>query len=291
MGTTSRWSILAVSLLLVFARAGEARNYQTWCKSFATGENLACTTITDYGGSHPYSPGVPPTPYTVPDNTLFNVRYEAGGHEKALFSMFIDSQISTCAKGGNCSFSRGPWETRCIWNSVDSWVCTVTHREAVINQYYLLADFAVRNYRYLAADGSNSPPVITAVPAVSYPENAGSLSNIVDLWFYAGDDRTPKQQLSYAIVSQTNPALVSCSVRSNRYIDCVPQPAVHGFSDVTFSAKDAEGAVTSGTFRITITPAGPSSSAPAVPGLRPGVPPTPAEGAAAPAARAETRTE
>ncbi len=263
-------SILAAVLLLVFAGVAEARNYQTWCKSFATGENIACTTITDYGGSHRYTPGVAPTAYTVPDNVLFNVLYEAGGHEKALFSMFVDAQVSTCTRGADCTFSNGPWQTRCAWNGVDSWVCTITHQEAVINQYYLLADFTVRNFRYLAASGSNNPPIITAVPAASYPENAGSLPDIVDLWFYSGDDRTPKNELRYAIVSQTNPAVVSCSVTANRYLSCTVQPSVHGFSDVSFSAKDAEGALTSGTFRITIVPTGTSPAAPEAPGLRPG---------------------
>lgn len=288
MVKTDFFSLLAAALLLMFAGTVEARNYQTWCKSFATGENIACTTVTDYGGSRRYTPGVAPTAYTVPDNVLFNVQYEAGGHDKALFSMFIDAQVSTCTKGADCTFSNGPWQTRCAWNGVDSWVCTLAHEGAVINQYYLLADFTVRNYRYLAATGSNNPPIITAVPAVSSAENAGSLPNIVDLWFYTGDDRTPKNEILYAIVSQTNPAVVSCSVTANRYISCTVQPSGHGFSDVSFSAKDADGALASGSVRITITPAGPSSAAAEPPGSRPAASPVPPQGAArteAPAAR------
>ena len=263
MGRASVWSILPISLVLVFAftATGDARNYQTWCKSFSTGENLACSTHTDYGGTHSYTPGVAPTIYDVPDNTFFNVRYEAGGHEKALFSMFLDSQVSSCVKGADCSFANGKWATRCVWNGADAWVCTVYYQEAQINQYYLLADYRVRNYRYLALSGSsNSPPIITDVPAMFYPEGTGSLPNIVDLWFYTGDDRTPKQDLTYAIVRQTNPGVVSCSVTSNRYISCSAQASANGFSDITFSAKDASGATTSSAFRITITPANPAPS-------------------------------
>ncbi|MBE0556466.1 MAG: hypothetical protein IH628_04455 [Proteobacteria bacterium] len=261
MGKARRWLILSILYILVsavFTAAGEARNYQTWCKSFSTGENLACSTTTDHGGSYSYTPGVAPRIYNVPDSTLFNVQYEADGHEKALFSLFIDSQVSSCVKGANCNFSNGKWETQCVWNGVDSWVCTIYHQGALINQYYLLADYAIRNYRYLALSGSaNSPPIITAVPAMSYPENAGSLANIVDLWFYTGDDKTPKQDLLYAVTNQTNPGVVSCSVASNRYIDCATQPSANGFSDIIFSAKDAGGAMTSSTFRITINPANP----------------------------------
>ena len=285
MGKANIWSIFSISLVLVFAvtATGEARNYQTWCKSFSTGENLACSTTTDYGGSYSYTPGVVPRIYTVPDNTLFNVQYEAGGHEKALFSLFLDSNVSSCVKGADCNFSNGKWGTRCIWNGVDAWVCTIYYQEAQINQYYLLADYAVRNYRYLALSGSsNSPPIITAVPAMSYPENTGSLPNIVDLWFYTGDDRTPKQDLIYTIVSQTNPGVVSCSVTSNRYISCSTQPSANGFSDIAFSAKDASGATTSSTFRITITPANPSPL-PSAAGAKLTLPLTPARDKITPA--------
>jgi hypothetical protein len=265
MGKAKTWSIISISLILVFAfmGAGEARNYQTWCKSFSTGENLACSTYTDYGGSYSYTPGVAPTIYNVPDNTLFNVQYEAGGHEKGLFSMFLDSQISSCTAGADCTVSNGRWETRCVWNGVDSWICTIYYQEEQINQYYLLVDHSVRDYRYLALSGnSNSAPIITAVPAKTYAENAGSLSNIVDMWFYTGDDRTPKQGMAYSITGQTNPGVVSCSISSNRYINGSTQPSAHGFSDITFSATDAGGATTSSTFRITITPANPAPSIP-----------------------------
>ncbi len=284
MGKEKSWLILSTSLILMFvvAGAGEARNYQTWCKSFSTGENLACSTRTDYGGTYSYTPGVAPTIYNVPENTLFNVQYEAVGHEKALFSMFLDSNVSSCAKGVDCNFSNGKWGTRCVWNGVDAWVCTIYYQEVQINQYYLLADYTVRNYRYLAlGGGSNSPPIITAVPAMSYPENTGSLPNIVDLWFYTGDDRTPKQDLIYAIVSQTNPGVVSCSVTSNRYISCSTRPSARGFSDIAFSAKDASGAATSSVFRITITPANPAPSPSA--GAKPTLPLTPARDKITPA--------
>lgn len=258
--------ILSLSILLVVsvAGSGEAMKYQTWCKSFSTGENLVCSTHTDHGGTHSYTPGVAPTIYEVPDNTLFNVRYEAAEHEKALFSMFLDSQISSCVKGTNCNFSNGKWETRCAWNNLDSWVCTISHQGAPINQYYLLTNYTVRNYKYLALAGNkNSPPIITDVPAMTYPQNAGLLSNIIDLWFFTGDDRTPKQNLIYTVTNQTNPGVVSCAVSSNRYISCSTQPSANGFSDITFSAKDATGATTSSTFKITITAANPTASKPA----------------------------
>ncbi|MBN2437836.1 MAG: hypothetical protein JXL20_04475 [Deltaproteobacteria bacterium] len=288
--------VLSLSLLLLSAsaEAGDTRNYYTWCKSFSTGENLACSTHTEYGGTYSYTPGTAPKIYTVPDNTLFNVRYEAAGHEKTLFTMFVDSNVSSCAKGADCNFSNGKWETRCVWNSVDAWVCTIYYQEAQINQYYLQTDYSVRNYIYLAQSGSsNSPPIITAVRAMSYPENTGYVSKIVDLWFYTGDDRTPKQDLLYTIVSQTNPGVVSCTVDLNRYINCLTQPSANGESDITFSAKDAGGAATSSTFRITITPAkpAPSSPAPAAPGAKFVLPSTPAGVAAAPAAPSDTPSE
>jgi hypothetical protein len=289
MRKAKTWFIISISLMLVSAVAGtgEARSYYTWCKSFSTGENLACSTHTDYGGTFSYTPGTAPTIYNVPDNTLFNVQYEAAGYEKALFSMFVDSNVSSCEKGAACNFSNGKWETRCVWNSVDAWVCTIHYQEAQINQYYLQTDYSVRNYRYLALSGSsNSPPIITAVPAMSYPEDTGYVSKIVDLWFYTGDDRTPKQDMLYTIVSQTNPGVVSCTVDSNRYINCLTQPSANGVSDITFSAKDASGATTSSTFSITITPAKPATS-PSRADAKFILPSTPAEDTPSPAAPVE----
>jgi hypothetical protein len=296
MGKAKTCLIISISFILVFAvtGAGGARNYQTWCKSFSTGENLACSTHTDYGGTYSYTPSVAPTIYNVPDNTLFNVQYEAVGHEKSLFSMFVDSNVSSCIKGANCNFSNGKWETHCVWNNVDAWVCTIYHQGAKINgakinQYWLWTDYVVTNYIYLALTGNkNSPPIITAVPAMSYPENTGSLSNIVDLWFYTGDDKTPKQDLTYAIASQSNPGVVSCSVTSNRYISCSTQPSANGFSDITFSAKDASGATTSSTFSITITPASPAPS-PSAAGAKLTLPSTPAGDTITPATPSETQ--
>ena len=263
MGKIER--VLLISLILIFAfpYMGAARNYQTWCKSFSTGENVACSTHTDYGGNYSYAPGVAPTIYKVPDNTLFNVKYEAADHEKAIFSMYFDAQISSCVKGSNCNLSNGKWGTQCVWNGVDGWVCTVHYQEAQVAQYWLWTNYAVTNYIYLALAGNkNSAPIITAVPAMSFPENAGVLTNIVDLWFYTGDDGM-KKNLMFAVTNQTNPGVISCSVSANRYISCSTQPSANGFSDITFSAKDAGNATTSSTFRITITPANPKASKPA----------------------------
>ena len=284
-------SLLSLSVLLVAVLFGngEARKYQTWCKSFSTGENVACSTHTDYGGTYSYTPSVAPTVYQVPDNTLFNVRYEAPNHQKALFSLFVDSQVSTCRKGSDCGFTNGKWETRCAWNKVDSWVCTICHQGRVINQYYLLSDYVVRNYRYLAPTGNaNSPPIITDVPPLSFKESSDTLANMVDLWFYAGDDHTPKSRLTYAVTNQSNPGVVNCSVTANRYISCSPQPSANGFSDITFSVKDAGGATTSSTFRITITPAGATAAAPEASTLR--IPAPPVGDSPAPAS-AETPPE
>jgi hypothetical protein len=294
MGKVKVSFISSISLILIIAVAGtgEARKYQTWCKSFSTGENIACSTHTEYGGTYSYTPSVAPMIYNAPDNTLFNVKYEAADHEKALFSMFLDPQISSCVKGTDCNFSAGKWETHCVWNNVDSWVCTIYYQEAQINQYYLLADYVVRNYRYLSLAGNkNSAPLITDVPAMSFAENAGLLSNIVDLWFYAGDDRTPKQNLSYAVTSQTNPGVVSCAVASNRYINCSTQPSANGFSDITFSVKDASGATTSSTFRITITAANPTAPTPAPTQNTLMIPSTPERDTPAPETPAETPSE
>lgn len=87
----------------------------------------------------------------------------------------------------------------------------------------------------------NQAPTITNIPDASFNEDSTPPANLIDLWQYASDPESNVSQLTYIIVSQSNPSLVNCSVTSNRYVNC-GQPALHtyGFSAITVEVSDGQ---------------------------------------------------
>ncbi|MEW6062998.1 MAG: PKD domain-containing protein [Nanoarchaeota archaeon] len=76
----------------------------------------------------------------------------------------------------------------------------------------------------------------------------------LDLWQYTTDQDTPLSGISYSIVSQPNPGLITVSLSSGRYIiPSMPSLNQNGFSDVTVQAFDGQH-YTTDTFRINVLP-------------------------------------
>ncbi|MBS3095206.1 PKD domain-containing protein [Candidatus Woesearchaeota archaeon] len=82
-------------------------------------------------------------------------------------------------------------------------------------------------------------------------QNSGLNNNLVDLFAYTHDSDNTPEQLTYAIVSQTNQGTVSCVLDSNRFIDCTTQPDKIGESDITVSVSDGTTTETD-TFRVNV---------------------------------------
>ena len=97
----------------------------------------------------------------------------------------------------------------------------------------------------------NQAPVLT-IPDQAVNEDAGFIDNLVDLWSYVVDDATAAVNMVFSVIMQTNANIISCSLDSNRFIDCVTQSNQNGFSDVTVSATDEGGLTTMDTFRINV---------------------------------------
>ncbi len=99
----------------------------------------------------------------------------------------------------------------------------------------------------------NHAPDISGIPDEAVPENGPAQDNWIDLWNYASDPEYAVNQLIFSITGQSNQNLISCSVDSNRYIDCAaPAADQEGFSDVTVQATDPGGLSDTDTFRITV---------------------------------------
>src|SRR3989344_8183347 len=109
--------------------------------------------------------------------------------------------------------------------------------------------------RVITAQPPNSPPVLENIPDFSYVAGSGFQDNIVDLFAYASDAQDNDAQLSFAIISQSNTNVASCSVDSDRYVDCSIGSAI-GSSDITVRATDTGGLTDTDVFRITTTPIG-----------------------------------
>ena len=109
--------------------------------------------------------------------------------------------------------------------------------------------------RVITAQPPNTPPVLENIPDQNFVAGSGFQDNIVDLFTYASDAQDSDAQLSFAIISQSNTNVASCSVDSDRYVDCSIGSAI-GSSDITVRATDTGGLTDTDVFRITTTPIG-----------------------------------
>jgi len=98
----------------------------------------------------------------------------------------------------------------------------------------------------------NSAPELSGIPDQELEENSGSNSKIIDLWDYAEDDESSDAELEFSITKQTNTDVVTCSINSDRYINCKVKAGKTGSSYVTVQVKDPEGLTDTDTFKVTI---------------------------------------
>ncbi len=97
----------------------------------------------------------------------------------------------------------------------------------------------------------NTPPSLNNIPdPAPYPMNAGFQNNIIDLFPYASDSQDTDIQLSFSIVSSSNPSVATCAIDSDRYVDCTIGSTV-GYTDITVKVTDTSGATDTDVFRIT----------------------------------------
>ncbi|MBI4439947.1 hypothetical protein HY638_03160 [Candidatus Woesearchaeota archaeon] len=109
--------------------------------------------------------------------------------------------------------------------------------------------------RVITAQLPNTAPILANIPDQTFVAGSGLQNNIVDLFTYASDAQDTDAQLSFAIISQSNTNVASCSVDSDRYVDCSIGLAI-GSSDITIRATDTGGLTDTDVFRITTTPIG-----------------------------------
>lgn len=90
--------------------------------------------------------------------------------------------------------------------------------------------------------GTNAAPEFDVLPA-QYLSAGETIVNAIDLWAYAEDDEDADNELTFSIVSQTDPiAGVSIEEVNNRYVNIVPtDPNWEDSSAVTIRVTDTEG--------------------------------------------------
>ena len=82
-----------------------------------------------------------------------------------------------------------------------------------------------------------SAPTLSNLPDINILEGSSALDNVIDLHSFTTDSDTQLTDLRYSIATQSNPSLISCSIDSNRYIDCT-SPVGYGYSQVTVQVSD-----------------------------------------------------
>jgi len=99
--------------------------------------------------------------------------------------------------------------------------------------------------------GADYPPVFDQPDDASILEDSQN-NQITDLWNYVSDN-TPNQNLLFSIVNQTNPALASCVIDSNRYVNCSASANMSGITNITASVDDGH-FIKRRTFSVNVLP-------------------------------------
>ena len=87
----------------------------------------------------------------------------------------------------------------------------------------------------------NTPPRFIAQLPNKILKGVGLYQSVIsNLWQYAEDDETKKQDLIFTIVGQTNPALVDCTITNGKRVDCEVKQDIDGSSIVTVQVNDSE---------------------------------------------------
>ena len=83
----------------------------------------------------------------------------------------------------------------------------------------------------------NTAPKLSNIPDITVLEGSPALDNVIDLHSFTADTDTLLTDLRYSIVTQSNPSLITCSIDSNRYVDCTA-PIGSGYAQVTVQVSD-----------------------------------------------------
>lgn len=99
----------------------------------------------------------------------------------------------------------------------------------------------------------NEAPTITGIPNNSTNEDTAPSANWIDLYPYASDALDSDDELTFSIDSESNSALIDCSISGDRYLDCgTPAADQTGYNDVTVKVTDTGGLTDTDVVRITV---------------------------------------
>jgi len=119
-------------------------------------------------------------------------------------------------------------------------------------------------FRITMQGPANTPPMISGIP--DYTIDVGEAIPSTDLFGYAFDQQDSDSELDFSIDSQSDGSVASCTIASNRYVQCgTGQKA--GFSDIIVRATDTGGLSDTDIFRITVQAAPPANTPPVISGL------------------------
>lgn len=103
----------------------------------------------------------------------------------------------------------------------------------------------------MTVNAVNDAPVLTGVINKSVTEGGNPGDNWIDLYTYHSDIDGSDAASTFAVQSQSNSTLISCSVVDDRYINCT-NPVGFGYSDIVVNVTDAGNLTDNDTFRVTV---------------------------------------
>ncbi|GEM_PF-3377758 len=104
----------------------------------------------------------------------------------------------------------------------------------------------------------NHAPVIFAIPDQQVRKNSPAVRKLPDLLNYSFDAEQENSSLNYAIVSQSNSALINCYIDSNHFVDCnAPAANAVGTNIVRARISDSFGLGSERNFNVIVSSAKP----------------------------------
>jgi len=191
---------------------------------------------------------------SVPEKQLIVISSTASGYQTNKDWQYFDS-VSNACRTTNCEYTSNGYTLSCNYLATKDWVnCKVTNpdQDTAFSYDYRVYD---NKYQYISKlYNLNGKPELYLVNQF-FNEDTTPASNFINLYSYTFDFESLDNELTYAITSQSNPSLTSCSITSNQYIDCsTPALNQNGFNDLSIRITDNKGASVTDTLRVVVSP-------------------------------------
>ena len=211
--------------------------------SVSDGEFIVSETVTITVNNINRNPTITSTPITTAtEDTIYNYDVNAADPDSDDVLIFLVS--------GPGGMSINPLTGLISWTPNDAQAVVGTH-SVTVQVSDQKGGSAMQTFT-IAVTRVNDMPLFSTIPNQFVNEDTGFVNNLVDLHLFASDEEDSDAALTFSIVSQSNTGVISCSMDSNRFVDCTTQPNQTGASDITVRVTDTGGLTATKAFRVAV---------------------------------------